>query len=173
MNEVTMEKEAATVLEQLSQAIDGMESEWPADQKSIVYQQVTYTPAQFTDKLKQALAPLQAVPDARSALQTAIKNRRPALPGALALVNGFYSILAQYLPPGADVTKFGAKVKKARKPLTAEEKTAANEKRTATRAARHIMGPKQRKAIKAPPTPPTPQTPPTPRRPPPRPGTEA
>lgn len=156
MNDDTMEKEASTLIKQIGQAIDGLTNDWPAAQQAIVYQQTTYTPAQLVAKLKAALEPLQAVLDGRSALKTAIANRLVALPDVIALVNGFYAILPQYLPAGADTTKFGAKAKKARKQQTAEEKTASNAKRAATRAARHIMGKNQRKAIKVPPAPATP-----------------
>jgi hypothetical protein len=156
MNDITMEKQAAAILKRLEQAIEGMANDWPASQQAIVYEQNTYTPAQFAAKLQQAAVPLQAVPGARSALRTALNNRTAALPDAVTLIDGFYALLPQYLPPGADVTKFGSKTKKPRTPQTAEQKAAANAKRTATRAARHIMGKKQRQAIKAPPTPATP-----------------
>jgi hypothetical protein len=156
MNDKTMEKEASSLIKQFELAIDGLANDWPSTQQTIVYQQATYTPAQLGAKLKAALAPLQAVPDARSALKTALANRLASLPDAIALLDGLYAILPQYLPAGADTTKFGAKAKKVRKQPTAEEKTASNAKRAATRTARHIMGKKQRKAIKAPPTPATP-----------------
>jgi len=158
MNDKSMEKEASTLIQQIGQAIDGLTNDWPAAQQAIVYQQTTYTPAQFVTKLKAALAPLQAVPDARSGLKTAIANRLTALPDVIALLAGFNAILPQYLPAGADVTTFGGKAKKVRKPQTAEEKTASNVQRAATRAARHIMGKNQRKAIKAPAPPARPGT---------------
>jgi hypothetical protein len=161
MNDESMEKEASTLITQLGQAIDGLTNDWPAAQQAIVYQQTTYTPAQLIAVLETALAPLQAVPDARSALKTAIANRLAALPNTIAVVNGFYAVLPQYLPAGADTTRFGAKAKKVRRQPTAEEKTVSNAKRAATRTARHIMGKNQRKAIKAPPTPATPPATPT------------
>ena len=43
---------------------------------------------------------------------------------------------------------FGLKPNKARTPLTISQKAAASAKRAATRAARHTMGPKQKKDIK-------------------------
>jgi hypothetical protein len=84
------------------------------------------------------------------------------LPGAAELIHAFFTVLPQYLPKGsADVTKFGAKQKKPRRPLTVDQKKAANQKRAATRAARHIMGKKQRQAIHAPAElPPAPPAPP-------------
>jgi hypothetical protein len=132
-------------------AIDGVTNDWPSTQPSIVLQTVTYTPAQLVAKLKEVYAPLQAAVDAHSALQTALTTREDALPDAAQFIQDFFSVLPQYLPKGsAEVEKFGAKTKKKRAAMTAEAKVAANEKRQATRAARHIMGKKQRAAIKAP-----------------------
>ena len=77
-------------------------------------------------------------------------------------------MLPHYLPPGADVTKLGAKPPKPRTAQTVAQKAVSNQKRNATRKARHIMGKKQRQAITAPapgspPTPdPTPIVPPPP-----------
>jgi hypothetical protein len=136
---MTKDPEAAAVLEQFNKAIAALQAEWPASQQTIIYGQATYTPAQFLAKMREAVAPLQAVPDARSALATALANRHTALPAAVALLDGFFATLPQYLPPGADVTPFGARARKARAPLTAERKAAANTKRAATRAARHII----------------------------------
>ena len=45
---------------------------------------------------------------------------------------------------------FGLSPRKATTPLTAEQKAVASAKRKATRAARHVMGSKQRKAVTAP-----------------------
>jgi len=146
----TKDPQAAAVLEQFVRAINGMENDWPSTQPSIIFQQVTYTPAAFITKLEEWAAILQAVPDARSALETALTNRHAAFAGLVEVINAFFTILPQYLPAGADTTKFGSKAKKPRAKLTAAAKVAANEKRQATRAARHIMGKKQRLAIQAP-----------------------
>ncbi len=154
---------AAAVLVKYQKAINGLQSEVPATQQ-IVYKQVAYTPATFVPLLQAALAPLQAVVDARSALITALNNRHTTFDAAVTLINSFYALLPNILPPGADVSQFGAKPPKPRKQLTAEQKQAANVKRQATRAARHIMSKKQRLAITAPPaTPPAdPAAPPAP-----------
>jgi hypothetical protein len=160
MNDKTLERKAAAVLAQYDQAINGLQNDWPATQQTIIFEQATYTPAQLIAKLQQEAAPLQAVVDARSTLKTALKNRLTAMPDAISMIDGFLAMLPQYLPAGADATKFGKKTPKLRKQPTPEVKAAANLKRQATRKARHIMGKKQRAAIKAPPTPPAPATPP-------------
>jgi hypothetical protein len=132
-------------------AIAGMEQDWPNNQPTIVLQGVSYTSAQFLAKLEEMDGPFQAVADAHSALRTALAVRSDVLPDAAEFIRDFYSVLAQYLPKGsAAVTKFGAKTKKQRAALSVEAKVSANAKRQATRAARHIMGKKQRSAIKAP-----------------------
>jgi hypothetical protein len=151
MDETTYDPDSAAVLEQYGKAIAGLKSEeWPANQQVIVFEQETYTPAELAAKLTQDAAPLQAVEDAWSALRTALTNRHAAFAGAVKTLNAFYGILPHYLPPGTDTTTYGAKPRKARTPLTAEQKVEANQKRQATRKARFITGKKQRKAIKAP-----------------------
>jgi hypothetical protein len=146
------------ILEQYDQAIDGMTNAWPASQPSIVIHQQSYTPSTLAALFQTQKAPFQKVVDLRSELRTALANREAAIPAAMDLLASFYAVLPQYLPPGTDTSTFGKKPKKARAPLTAAQKEAANEKRNATRAARHIMGKKQRKAIKAAP----PASPPAP-----------
>jgi hypothetical protein len=57
-------------------------------------------------------------------------------------------IVATYGNAPATLADFGLTPPKAPTPMTAEEKAAAVAKRTATRAARHTLGPKQKKGIK-------------------------
>jgi hypothetical protein len=144
-------KQATALTTKLQKAINGMTSSWPSTQTTLVVMAVSYTPAQFLAKLQQVAAPFFAAVAARLAYESALSVRNAALPDAAAFVEAFYAVLPQYLPAGsADVTSFGGKPKKARTPLTVEKKQAAAVKRAATRAARHIMGKKQRKAIQAP-----------------------
>jgi len=151
---------ATEVTNKLEKAIAGMTGSWPSTQTTLVVVSVSYTPAQFLARLQQVAAPFLAVIAARIALQSALAARNAALADAAAFVDAFYAVLPQYLPVGsADVASFGSKPKRARAPLTVEQKQAAAVKRAATRAARHIMGKNQRLAIQAPapaqaPTPP-------------------
>lgn len=137
------------VLTEFNKAITGM-SQWPNSQQNIVLQQNNYTPSTLVTKLQSVAAPLQAVVTLRSNLTTALTQREEALPAAAEFIAAFFSVLPQYLPAGTDVSTFGDKPKKARAKLTVAQKEAANVKRQATRAARHIMGKKQRLAIEAP-----------------------
>ena len=154
----------SVLYQQIRSAIAAMQSAWPADQKAVTLLKVSYTPAELQQKLQSLLAPFQAAVDTHSAWMTALADRNDAVLPTQAFMSAFYVALPQYLGPNnADQSKFGKKPPKARAPLTAEQKAAATTKRNATRAARHIMGPKQRKAIKAPvstaaPAPATPAT---------------
>jgi hypothetical protein len=142
------DREAAAILAKFDKAILGV-STLPATQQ-IVYKQATYTPVTFVPVLQAGAAPLRAVVTARSALTTALNNRHETFEDSVALINAFFTMLPQILPPGTDVTQFGAEPHKPREEPTAEQKVVSNQKREATRAARHIMGKKQRKAIQAP-----------------------
>ena len=161
----TNDREAAAVLAQYVLAIVGLQNDVPAT-TPIVYQQTSYTAATFVPVLQKGAAPLLAVAKARSDLKTALTNRHDTFGDSKTLIEAFFAMLPQILPPGTDPTKFGAKAPKPRTPQTAAQKAAATEKRLATRKARHIMGKKQRLAIKAPapasPDPTPPIVPPTP-----------
>jgi hypothetical protein len=140
---------AAAVLAQFEQAISGLQNDVPATQP-IVYKQISYTATTFLPVLQAGAAPLLAVATARATLNTALTNRHTAFDASKALIDAFFVMLPQILPPGTDVSQFGAKARKARTPQTAAQKAASNAKRQATRQARHIMGKKQRAAIQAP-----------------------
>jgi hypothetical protein len=148
---VNVSRQASEVTGKFEKAIEGMTSSWPADQPILVIQEVTYTPVEFLAKLEEVAAPLFDAVAARLALETALATRNAALDEAAALIEAFFTVLHQYLPAGsAGVASFGKKPKKARTPLTLEQKEAAAAKRAATRKARHVMGKKQRRAIQAP-----------------------
>jgi hypothetical protein len=151
--------------EHLTSILAGMKAAWPAAQATVVVEGQAYTPAQFEAQVGTVLAPYQAVVDAHGALETALKNRADAAPSATRFVAGFYAVLPQYLGSNsAEIATFGKALAKPRAPLTVEQKVAAAAKAKATRAARHTMGKKQRKAITgqspAPTTPAAPAAPP-------------
>jgi hypothetical protein len=137
--------QANSVTNKLQKAIAGMNGAWPTAQTTIVVLTVVYTPAQLIAKLQQVLSPFTAASDAKIAYQSALATRNAALPDAAAFIEAFFTVLPQYLPAGsASVSSFGSKPRKARTPLTVEQKQAALVKREATRKARGIMGKKQR-----------------------------
>jgi hypothetical protein len=138
---------ASALYYDLTNILTGMKTVWPATQTTLVVEQQSYTPAQFEAQAASILAPFQAVVDARNALQTALKNRADAQPGAERFVIGFYSVLPQYIGSNnADQAKFGKAPAKARAPRTVEQKAEAAAKAKATRAARHTMGKNQKNA---------------------------
>ena len=105
----------------------------------------------------QAVATLQARIDAITAAQTArallaaaVKEQQQELAGTSGFVLSLVTVIrGMYAGSPSNLADFGLTPKKAL-PLTVEQKALANQKRAATRLARHTMGTKQRAAIKAP-----------------------
>jgi hypothetical protein len=99
---------------------------------------------------------LQSLGDALSMVDTAKANWKDALKNLADVkakvrpILGAYRswVVATYGNAPAMLADFGITPPKARTPLTAEQKVAAVAKRDATRAARHTLGPKQKKDIK-------------------------
>ena len=110
---------------------------------------ITLTPAQVTDKLQQLVALRADVDAARAALEVKVaaeKASAPSLRDFMVLFVAF--VMATYAGLADALADFGLQPKKAPAPRTAEELAAANAKRKATRAARGVMGKKQRKVVK-------------------------
>jgi len=108
----------------------------------------TFTPAEVTSKL-QAIVDLRA--DVENAQATARARLAVEAAEMLALrvfMSAFVShVKAAHGTSPEALAAFGIHPK-ARVPLTVEAQAAAIAKRAATRAARHTMGPKQKKAVK-------------------------
>jgi hypothetical protein len=109
----------------------------------------TLTPAQATTELQ---AIVNAHADVDAALAT-VKAKRAAVraqaPTHRVFLDAFVAFVRAAFGATPDVmADFGVKPRKAATPLTVDAKAAAAAKREATRAARHVMGPKQRKAVK-------------------------
>jgi hypothetical protein len=108
-----------------------------------------YTPPQMVTEL-QSLVTLRAdVETAQAATKTKVDAEQAQMPG----LRAFMSALVQYVRAAygtqADVlADFGLPPKKARTPLTVEQKAAAAAKREATRAARGTKSAKAKKGIK-------------------------
>ena len=109
----------------------------------------TFTPSQVTDKLQQLVALRNDVNAARAALkvkETVEDAQAPSLRDFMLLFVAF--VKASFANLADALADFGLQPKKVRAPLTTDEQAAANAKREATRAARKVMGSKQRKAVK-------------------------
>lgn len=102
----------------------------------------------------QAVSELQALVDLRSAVNAAyatykgkLADERAKSPALTAFVDGYASfIMTAFSGQPEILAAFGLAPKKARQPLTAEQKTAATVKRNATRKARGIVSKKERMA---------------------------
>ena len=105
------------------------------------------TPGQIESKL-QALIDLRSDVDAAKATATAkIANEAAQTPALLALMGALESYVKATFGSSPDVLADFGLAPKARAQVTVEAKAVAAAKRKATRAARHTMGPKQKKGI--------------------------
>jgi hypothetical protein len=105
------------------------------------------TPGQIESKL-QALIDLRSDVDAAKATATAkIANEAAQTPALLALMGALGSYVKATFGSSPDVLADFGLAPKARAQVTVEAKAVAAAKRKATRAARHTMGPKQKKGI--------------------------
>jgi hypothetical protein len=120
-----------------------------ANAPSMAFGSATLTPAQLTTSL-QALVDLRAGVEGAKATATAkVAAEKAQAPALIALMGEFVAFVKATFSNSPDVlADFGLQPKKARAPLTVEQKAAAAAKRKATRAARHTQGPKAKLAVK-------------------------
>ncbi|MBV9948779.1 MAG: hypothetical protein JOZ69_18165 [Myxococcales bacterium] len=106
------------------------------------------TPAQVEQRLQALIDLRQAVDGAKAATKARLADEKANLPSLRAYLDAYVTFIKATFAGMPDaLADFGIQPK-ARATLTAEAKTVAAAKRKATRAARHVMGPKQRKAVK-------------------------
>jgi hypothetical protein len=109
----------------------------------------TLTPAQATTQLQAIVQQFADVDAARASLKAKLAAERAAAPARRVFIDAYVSCVMAAFGTSADVlADFGLAPKKARTPLTVEQKAAAAAKRAATRAKRNVMGSQQRKAVK-------------------------
>jgi hypothetical protein len=109
----------------------------------------TFTPTQIVDELSKLVTLRADVDAARAATTTKVDAERAQLPALRAFMLGFVQALRVLFGTQADVmADFGLPPKKARTPLTVEQKAAAAAKRKATRTARGTKSAKAKKGIK-------------------------
>jgi hypothetical protein len=108
----------------------------------------SYTPSQVTAQL-QAFATLRKDVDAAKASTKAkLAAEKVEMPARRTFLDAYVSFVKAAFSKSPDVlADFGLQPKKARASLTVEQKAAAAAKRKSTRAARHVMGSKQRKLV--------------------------
>ncbi len=105
--------------------------------------------------LTQALAPYVNVHDLRSALRVAMQEKRAADPASRQLVHDTKVAVECQFGNGTEFEQFGFKPRKKPAPLTPEKKQLKVDRLRATRSARHVMGKRQKAAIKGQPKTPT------------------
>jgi hypothetical protein len=109
----------------------------------------TFTPAQATSQLQAIVKGHADVDAARALLEAKLAAVHAQAAAQRVFLDAFVSFVRAAFGTSPDVlVDFGVRTRKTSTPLTVEAKAAAAAKRAATRAARHVMGPKQRKAIK-------------------------
>jgi len=139
----------------LKTALEAVVKEWPPGLDPVTILQITYTKDEFIMKLAEVFAPYAQVEQDKHTLDNSMAVRTKAHPSAHAFIEAFYSLLAANLGKGnAKLRDFGATPFKARAVPTVEKQAVANQKRLATRTARHTMGKKQKQQIHGTVTPP-------------------
>jgi hypothetical protein len=109
----------------------------------------TVTPAQATTQLQAIVQSFADVDAARASLEAKLAAVHAAAPTRRVFLDAFVACVRAAFGTSPDVlADFGLKPKKARTPLTVEQKASAAAKRKATRAARHTMGSQQKKTVK-------------------------
>jgi hypothetical protein len=116
---------------------------------SVTLRGVAYTPAALIQVLESLVTALHDVAVAEGAYKAKLLSERTLAPGVRVVIRAFDAYLRVVYGNQPDVLKdFGLAPPKSATPLTAEEKALAVARRKATRAARHTMGPKQKKLVK-------------------------
>ena len=149
----------------LAALIAGLTAKPPAAQM-LVAGKATATPDLVTN-LGTFFAPYKAADQASKVYDTALQERGKVEDQAVTVVAATTTALkGMFGPTSTALLDYGIKPDKVPTPLTTEQLVARKAKSQATRAARHTMGSKQKKAIKGevppavpPPIVPTPKTP--------------
>ena len=108
----------------------------------------SFTPAQLTAKLQQAVTLREDVDAAKASTKAKIVAEKADMPALRTLMSALVSHVKAAFGNSPDVLADFGVHPKARVPLTVEAKVAAAAKRKATRAARHTMGAKQKKDVR-------------------------
>jgi hypothetical protein len=144
-NNLRFKGQAAAAAKQL---IAGAEKHL-ANTTQIVLSGSLYTPAQVTAKLQQVVTLRNDVDAAKASTKTKVAVEKAESPALRTFMSALVTYVKAAYGTSPDVlADFGVHAPKQHTPLTVEAKTAAAAKRAATRAARHTMSPKKKKAVK-------------------------
>ena len=137
-----------TLYVQLTDLRQGAKTAWPQNLTTITFQQQSVTQAQFDTLCADELEPFQGAKDAFATWKEALVTREAALAGAKQFIAGVYALLPGFLGRNSpNHAKWGAAPRKARRPLTSEQKVEAAQKAEATRTARGTMSKKAKSKI--------------------------
>lgn len=114
----------------------------------LAFASATYTPAQVTSSLQTLVNLRSDVDTAKAATKAKLADETAQMPTLRSFMAAFESFVRATFSKSPDVLADFGLTKKARTPLTVEQKAAAAAKRKATRAARKTMGTKQKKSVK-------------------------
>jgi hypothetical protein len=115
----------------------------------VAFAGASFTPAQIETSFQTLIDLRTEVDTAKASAKAKVAAEKAQAPALRTFMAAFVSFVKATFGNSPDVlADFGLKPKKARAPLTVEQKAAAAAKRKATRAARKTMGSKQRKAVK-------------------------
>ena len=116
---------------------------------SLAFASATFTPAQVEASLNTLASLRNDVEDAKVALEAKLAAEAEQLPTLRAFMSAYVQfLLATFSKSPGILADFGLKAKKAKAPLTVEQKAAAAAKRKATRAARGTTSAKKKALIK-------------------------
>ena len=109
----------------------------------------TFTVTSLVQLLGSLIAAIEAVNAAQVSASNAVANLKAVKANVSPVVSAVVRVVAaMFASDAAVLADFGLKARKARAPLTTEQKAAAKAKAEATRIARGTKGPKAKKAIK-------------------------
>jgi hypothetical protein len=128
-----------------TQLLAGMNKHY-SNGPSLTFESATHTPQEIISSLQTLIALRKAVGDAKTAVQLQLVLEKAKVPAILVLMAGLVQFLLLTYSEQPDIlADFGLVQKKARTPLTAEQKAAAAAKAKATRLARGTSGSKKAK----------------------------
>jgi hypothetical protein len=138
-----------TLLKMLTELSDGLADNAPAGLTQLAAGGKVSTMAELVSELQGYATIYKAADDATMARDKALLAREAIAPTAGARSEEIRAAVKAALGrKNPELASFGMTPDQTPAPLTVEQKTAAAAKAKATRAARHTMGPKQKKAIK-------------------------
>ena len=126
----------------------GTKKHYPNGSTQLTVGNVLYTVDQIDAKLQEIVTLRAATTDAQTSAKARVAEERAQLPALIAFMLAYVAYVKAAFGNAPEVlADFGLVPKKARTPLTPEEKAAAKAKRKATREARGTVGPVKKLGI--------------------------